>query len=226
MASNESGDPDKYEELEKELWKLVQADPYLSSIPDLQQEEIQTLGHFTSVRDTSELLPDTDAVESTFDLHSRALQRMTSIGSCLLTTATEWSSNRKAIQKAKEMEKKAREKEESKLRKKAQKAEQKRLEAERKKNEQTEGNQDDSKGDGKRRRVGGTRIASQMSDSDPKCLVEKFDEMFKIDVVEELELWLQYIYIYHIFHTSIAYCPKRHLIDYCSTDSGSGRESI
>ncbi|CAK9011448.1 unnamed protein product [Durusdinium trenchii] len=54
LASNESGDPDKYEELEKELWKLVQADPYLSSIPDLQQEEIQTLGHFTSVRDTSE----------------------------------------------------------------------------------------------------------------------------------------------------------------------------
>ncbi|CAK9015994.1 unnamed protein product, partial [Durusdinium trenchii] len=104
IASHKSAKPADIDAQESELWKMMKGDPYFSSLPDLEQSEVQTLGHLESTRDTAELLPDIDSVMATFELHTRALARLTAVGTSLVTAATEWKSSRKAIKKALELE--------------------------------------------------------------------------------------------------------------------------
>lgn len=201
IASHKSAKPADIDAQESELWKMMKGDPYFSSLPDLEQSEVQTLGHLESTRDTAELLPDIDSVMATFELHTRALARLTAVGTSLVTAATEWKSSRKAIKKALELERTAREREEAKQAKKIKKAEDKRrqqeLRQQQQEQEQNENPDDQNKTreNQKKRRNGGARITGQLSDSDPRCLVEKFDGQYKINVIEELADWLQQLFL-------------------------------
>ena len=184
--------PQVYETLEIELFALMQDDEYFSSLPEMvRQEECQTLGHMLRDREISDLLPTSDAVSEMFGQQRQAIERMDSLCKSVATACSDWKANKKALDKAKQQEMKAQKALEERERKKQvakeAKAQKKVMEDEQKAKEKAEADAADPE-HGKKRRVS-SRLASELSESDPCVLRDRFPT-HQLPVVDDLETWL------------------------------------
>ena len=196
MATSTSQADDVAGGIEASMYELIQADPYFQSLPQqVAKHAIKTLGSLRKVRTVADFQPTVERVEDEFSKHNEAIGMMTKVAKSLVTAASEWRANLKALKKARFMEQKHEEREAERAAKAAARAE----ERQRKKEEQHRlhvlANQADQEGepqqaqDKKKRRMAG-RIQSELCDSDPPVLRSRFGE-FTIPVTEKIVALMQ-----------------------------------
>ena len=175
MALN---DTPNYEGVENEMYSLLCKDPFFSGDGLMQRPHVQSLAHLTFFRNVgSSLFATGDQVDEAFNKHAEAIRLLDAIAASLKTSATEIHSSIKAVSKAKEMERKEQEKEEKRQKdaiKRREQAEAKRAEAKKVRDKKAAEAAETEESKKKRRQP--ARIASELADSDPPVLKEKFPE--------------------------------------------------
>lgn len=121
LFGQEAESREKYPALEDELYKLMQEDPYFSSLPEgLTREDIKLLDTLSFEREFGGMHHSADEVDAFFDQWVKSLSLMHALVKSVLTSCTEYRAKAKALAKALEQEKKAEEAQKKRDEKKAQ----------------------------------------------------------------------------------------------------------
>ena len=202
LLSDASTDPTHYEEVEHKLFDMMEKDAYFQCL-HLDPQHVHTLGHLQRTREHADFSANSDDVNSQFDLHEFALDKMLGLCGALKSTATEWRSTSKALVKAKSLERKAYTTEQKRIEKKkeaAEKKKQRQVDAlqkarEEKARAEAEKMEADPNGDGgqKKRRIA-SKLTSELTTTDPHVLQDRFPTK-QISIVESLDSWCAIIII-------------------------------
>lgn len=198
LLSDKSTEAHLYQPIEEELCELMKKDKYFNCMA-IERKHVQTQGHLTTVRELSDLLPTPEEVEQVFAMHELAMSKMLALCDALKTSAAEFRATSKALEKARGLEKKAHEAELRRLQKREiadkkkrdkaaaaiEKAKEAKLAAEKTKEAASEA----PGGLGKKRRVA-TRLTSELSETDPTILQDRFPD-HQISIVEDVDARLQ-----------------------------------
>ena len=116
LFGQEAESREKYPALEDELYKLMQEDPYFSSLPEgLTREDIKLLDTLSFEREFGGMHHSADEVDAFFDQWVKSLSLMHALVKSVLTSCTEYRAKAKALAKALEQEKKAEEAQKKRL---------------------------------------------------------------------------------------------------------------
>ena len=194
LLSDMSIDPTHYQGVEDTLFDMMEKDAYFQCL-HLDRKHVQTLGHLQHTRDHADFSANADDVNTLFDLHEFALDKMLGLCGALKSTATEWRATSKALVKAKSLERKAYTTEQKRIAKKKETAEKKKqrheeaLQKAREEKARAEAEKMEADPDGgqKKRRIA-SRLMSELTTTDPHVLQDRFPN-HQITIVESLDSW-------------------------------------